>query len=180
MKTLVIHPKDWSTDFLKPIYKDIPDYTLIDGEPKMDIREVNKLIETHERVIMLGHGCPYGLFSLGKFPNSCGLVINPDTVPLLREKTENVYIWCHANMYVEKFKLKGFYSGMFISEVGEAWGEGFRNSYQDEIDKSNDGFSLLLGKHINESVSDIHKNVTKDYGEINCISLWNNERLKVL
>lgn len=185
MKTLVIHPEDRSTEFLSVIYKDIPDATIIRGEypAKMDISEVNELIKSHDRVIMMGHGCYDGLFSIGLFKNARGLIIDNQTADLLREKTDNVYIWCHANQYVEKHGLKGFYSGMFISEVGEARCEGFRNTKQDEVTTSNNTFAEILSKYINEDSKTIQENVTKEYGvlaETSDVASYNNCRLKVL
>lgn len=185
MKTLVIHPQDRSTDFLSAIYKDIPLATVLRGEypPKIPIKEVNELIESHDRIIMLGHGCPLGLFSMGLFKNSGGLIINPDTADLLREKTDNIYIWCHANEYVEKNGLKGFYSGMFISEVEEAQYEGFRNTKQEEVTKSNYAFAHILGAYIDKDAKTIQEKVTKEYGllsETSDVVSYNNARLKVL
>lgn len=185
MKTLVIHPEDRSTEFLSVIYKDIPDATILRGSypAKMDISEVNELIKTHDRVIMMGHGCPFGLFSVGRFKKTYGVVVGDDTAELLREKTDNVYIWCHANEYVEKHGLKGFYSGMFISEVGEATNVGFRNTKQDEVTTSNNTFAEILSKYINEDAKTIQENVTKEYGvlaETSDVASYNNYRLKVL
>jgi hypothetical protein len=42
-----------------------------------------------------------------------------DYVYLLRDKI-GVYIWCNANVFVEKYGLKGFYTGMIISEYEES------------------------------------------------------------
>ena len=64
-KILIIHPDDRSTDFLKPIYANVENPTLITGGcTKTQIKE---LIESHDQVIMLGHGSPGGLFSMGQF-----------------------------------------------------------------------------------------------------------------
>jgi hypothetical protein len=100
MKILVIHPQDSSTDFLIPIYmnlKSFPDFddvTIIRGGITKD--EVNEQIKQHDRIMMMGHGAPSGLFSVGQFPNSRGLIIDEDTVPLLQNK-ECIFIWCNAH-----------------------------------------------------------------------------------
>ena len=65
MKTLIVHPKDNSTTFLDVIYKDIPDQTLITGG--ITKTELKELIKSHDRVMMMGHGSPNGLFSVGQF-----------------------------------------------------------------------------------------------------------------
>jgi hypothetical protein len=69
MKTLIIHPADESTTFLDIVYQNIPNQTLIQGGcSKMDVM---KMIKEHDRVMMMGHGSPGGLFSIGQFDN-CG------------------------------------------------------------------------------------------------------------
>ena len=65
MKTLIIHPKDKSTNFLKSIYKDIPYKTIITGG--CHYTDVVNEMKTHDRIIMCGHGTPYGLLSVGQF-----------------------------------------------------------------------------------------------------------------
>lgn len=177
MTTLVIHPSDKSTDFLKPIYEGIKDCTIVTGGVTKD--ELMELISVHKRIIMLGHGVPQGLMSIGKFPTSNGLIIDSSFVELLNEKTNNVYIWCNADQFVNKYKLKGFYSGMFVSEVGES------NYYQvpstqDVVTESNFSFSVILGNHINEDKNTMFKNVMREYGvmtDVNIVSKYNHERL---
>lgn len=186
-KTLVIHPKDRSTDFLKPIYQNIPDVTLVvgsetyeDPRKKINVKDIHKLIEEHDRVIMLGHGCPDGLFSMGRFADAYGLVISDRTVELLREKKDNIYIWCNANEFVERYGLTGFYSGMFISEVGEAYAMGLDKQSQKVVNTSNDTFSEILSRYANEPSSVIHENVVREYSvlaESNEVASFNNKRL---
>ena len=118
MKTLIIHPNDRSTDFLKPIYQSVIDATVITGGVSKD--ELYKLIESHNRVMMMGHGSPWGLFSCGKFNTNDSYIIDNGTVHLLLQKKNSIFIWCNADKFVNRHELKGFYSGMFISEVGEA------------------------------------------------------------
>jgi len=71
---LVIHPKDDSTQFLDIVYNPIPNKTIITGG--VTKKEVNDLIETHDRVVMCGHGSPFGLFSVGQFEQNIGYTIN--------------------------------------------------------------------------------------------------------
>ena len=138
------------------------------------------LIREHDRVMMMGHGSPGGLFSIGKFKNCGAYIIDQGMVPLLKQKDNSVFIWCNADKFVEVFGLKGFYSGMFISEVGEAYYCGLPGTEQDQVDESNYGFVNIIAKHINEDKELIHENVTKEYGliaETNPIALYNNNRL---
>lgn len=178
MKTLIIHPKDKSTDFLKPIYKNIPNKTLVTGGNTKD--ELKDLILKHDRTIMLGHGCPYGLFGVGQFPDTKGLIIDKTFVDVL-SKGENIYIWCNSDKFVNGNNLKGFFSGMFISEVGESMYCGVPNK-QSVVDESNNTFSLILSKYVTESVDTIYKKVRREYGcitDTNEVAKYNHERLYV-
>jgi hypothetical protein len=68
---------------------------------------------------------------------------------------------------------------MFISEVGESEYCGVP-SPQHIVTESNDTFSNILSKYINDNVSVIHNKVTKEYGEFsetNPIGYYNNNRL---
>jgi hypothetical protein len=178
MKTLIIHPKDESTTFLDIVYKDIPNQTLVTGGyTKGDIQQ---LIREHDRIMMMGHGSPAGLFSVGVFQSLNGYIIDQTMVPLLNEKKDNVFIWCNADKFVDFWGLKGFYSGMFISEVGEADYCGIPGTDQDLIDESNFGFVNIISKYINEDTNVIHENVMREYGVIaeeNPVALYNHMRL---
>jgi hypothetical protein len=101
-------------------------------------------------------------------------------VPALNEKDNSVFIWCNADKFVNTFKLKGFYSGMFISEVGEAYYCGLPGTEQEQVDESNFKFVNIISKYINEDKNIIHEKVTKEYGliaEENPVALYNNNRL---
>jgi hypothetical protein len=182
MKTLVIHPQDSSTDFLTPIYmnlKSFPDFddvTIVRGG--MSKSEVDKLIIEHDRIMMMGHGSPGGLFSVGQF-KSQGFIINNTTVPLLENK-ECIFIWCNADRFVETHNLKGLYSGMFISEVSEANYCGLPGTPQDIVDESNDVFAKELGLVAERSLSEMYECIKNSYGilaEGNPVAEYNHNRL---
>ena len=134
--------------------------TIITGSVSQE--DIEKEIREHDRIMMMGHGCPSGLFSMGLFPKSNGLVISEKHVPLLKGK-ECVFIWCNADEFVKRYDLKGFYSGMFISEVGEAMYCGFPETKQFEVSTSNYGFANILGEHSNKSIENMYKETRKGY-----------------
>jgi hypothetical protein len=178
MKTLIIHPADYSTSFLDIVYESVQDKTLITGG--ISKSDLIKLICEHDRIMMMGHGSPAGLFSVGQFKNAGAYIIDQSMVPYLKQKLNNVYIWCNADKFVDVFGLKGFYSGMFISEVGEANYCGLPGMSQEIVDESNYGFCNIIAKYINEDKELIHENVKKEYGliaESNPVALYNNNRL---
>ena len=63
--TLVIHPKDASTDFLARVYKD-KDWDIIKSWPK-DPASLKRFMDCYDRIIMMGHGTPSGLLNIGSF-----------------------------------------------------------------------------------------------------------------
>ncbi len=178
MKTLIIHPEDASTSFLDIVYSSIENKTVITGG--VSKTDVIKLINEHDRIMMMGHGSPGGLFAVGKFPGSGAYIIDQTIVPYLKNKDNSVFIWCNADKFVDVYGLRGFYSGMFISEVGEAYYCGLPGTKQDQVDESNYGFCNIISKYINEDKDIIHENVKKEYGliaEQNPVAFYNNNRL---
>lgn len=165
MKTLVIHPDDRSTDFLKIIYEG-KGYTVITAR-NIPMSELRKQIRIHDRIMMMGHGCPYGLLGMTeKF-------MNPRLIKMLRQK-ECVCIWCNADKYVEREGIKGFYTGMFISEVCEA--RYYRITVdQEAIDRSNYMFVELMRDMV-ESPNVLNEIKSSYVGDCPVIK-FNNERL---
>ena len=150
--TLIIHPDDPTTDFLSAIYEGKGWDVINDPFVGPDI--VEELIDTHDKIVCLGHGSPAGLFG------GYGFLIHDDLVPLLKNK-EMVSIWCYASEFMDKHGLQGVYSGMFISETGEAYMNGITNADQKMVDASNNLFSSVLGKYIDsENVLEL---VKKEY-----------------
>ena len=114
MKTLLIHPKDTTTDFLCKSYND--DFTLIRTNISKSL--LLKLIRSHDLIIMMGHGTDRGLIGFDRY------IIDSSLVDELRKKI-CICIWCYASDFVKKYNLKTpFSTGMFISEIDEVYLEG--------------------------------------------------------
>ncbi len=139
--TLVIHPRDPTTDFLKPLYANMRDKTVVRGGANQE--DIRELIRNHKTIVMLGHGSPFGLFSVGQFPDTC--VIGDQHGALLQTK-ETVCVWCNADKFARPWELNGFYTGMFISERHEAAMMGIYGVPQAEIDQSNAAFAEAVGQ----------------------------------
>ncbi len=162
MKTLVVHPDDRTTDFLKPIYNRLSDTTVLTGG-NYSSNEMNNLIESHDRVIMLGHGWEHGLLSKDAFTHGT-YIINQTNADALRAKDNSVFIWCYAEDFVARNNLKGLCTGMFISEPLEALVNDV--DYEDsDITVSNDLFANLLGDSLlrNASVKEAYYDVFRGY-----------------
>jgi hypothetical protein len=177
MTTLIIHPDDRSTDFLRPIYRDLKHKTVITGPITRD--GLHALIKAHDRIIGLGHGSPSGLFSMssGGFGS---YILGAGEVEVLRGK-ELVGVWCHCNQFMERHQLNGLYSGMFISEVSEARYYGLNEVTQADVNESNDAFARILGEEMlrSEDQTVVWANVRDRYTKLadwNLVAEYNSGR----
>ncbi len=134
--------------------------------------ELKRLISEHDRIIMLGHGTEDGLIGFNKF------IINSSLVYLLRDKKELVCIWCNADKFVEKYGLKGLYSGMIISEMVEAEYCNVPCEFK-HVDKSNDYFADALTACVAKGYSlDVFHDIYYDWNdEDNPIMEYNRVRM---
>lgn len=178
MKNLIIHPEDPTTTFLSPIYANLKNKTVIKGGIiKSELRE---LIDSHDRVLMLGHGSTFGLLNPGKFPDTSSYIIDDSMVLALMNKSASIYIWCFASKFVQQHELSGLCTGMFISEVREANSYCFDNIDKDLIDQSNERFSWSVSRYLSQPIKLLYKNLLHDYGLLartNPIVRFNLERL---
>lgn len=194
MNILIIHPNDRTTDFLKSIYAPLLtlsevkesgyNVTVITGSKTKD--EVRSLIEEADQIIVLGHGSSYGLLAMGKFDTKSIYIIDDTMVAALGNKP-NIYIWCNADRFVNRYHLKGFFSGMFISEVQEATYERVYGIDQEMVTESNDLFAEMMGnwiwdysKHSLQSLDELYKIIAikySIYGELNKVVNYNAKRI---
>ena len=139
MKTLILHPSDITTDFLKPIYEG-REWTVINT----DISKTKLInhIRKHDRIVFLGHGTWDGLMGYGRF------VIDSTWVSFFKDKL-CVYIWCNADIFVREHNLKGFYTGMIISDLAEAFMYGV-DATQEDVNTSNSLFAEAICSSINQ------------------------------
>lgn len=180
MKTLIIHPDDRSTDFLKIIYEGMKDITVLTGNG-MNQQDIKNLIPEYDRVMIMGHGSPYGLLTAGGFVGKGGHIIDYSFVNLLKDNPNNVYIWCNADVFINRFNLLGFHSGMFISEVAEAAYFNI-NTDQKTVDESNIEFCKIVKKYRTQPTMKLYRGVKKHYGklaETNEIADYNNNRIYI-
>jgi len=178
MRTLVVHTEDHTTEFLTTIYANLYKKTVIKGGvSKSELRE---LIEAHDRVLMLGHGSPYGLLSRGQFPDAGLYIVDVSMVPVLKEKSNSIFIWCHADQFVQRHGLSGLCTGMFISEAGEADYWGFKEVNQQLIDQSNERFASIVSKYLNKPLQVLYHELIREFellSKMNPIAKFNIERI---
>lgn len=147
MTAILSNCGDNDTAVLRNIWNKIPDIQVIEvgkGVKRSDIDEALKKEE--DLLILAGHGYPAGLFGAGDFDDNC--IIDSKNSSLIKAK-KVIGIWCHASSFAKSMGLKGFFSGMFISNKTEAsfylGGSEYEN---EEIWKYETDFCLELQKLI--------------------------------
>ncbi len=187
-KTLVIHPKDPSTDCLGVIYHG-RDWTVIrDFATPLD--EIDEQIRRHDRIIMLGHGCQEGLLAgaLVEYPDGRKVfnrfsryIVGPAQAPLLRDK-ENFSIWCNSDAYFRKYSAgRGLHTGMIISEVAEEYyclGRAVLN--EDQMARNMELFCGTFAKYIDLPPDEMRRKVLEEYFGEDEVTRFNRERIIVL
>lgn len=161
LRTLIIHPIDASTQFLKSLY--IDDATILTS-PTVGNGVLKQAIKEHDRIVMMGHRCSAGLYCPTNYNR---LLISSKHVQMLREKL-CIGIWCFASDFFEKYKLHGAATGMFISETDESWYFPTMNSVEAQpmIDEShklltnsfkNGEYQNMLSAYKQENLNEIQK-----------------------
>lgn len=112
MITILINSQK-DTDFLRGAYDGLENNIVLVNPSR---GKVESILTEHptERVMLMGHGSPSGLF--GK--NWMGYVIDARNAHLLKDR-EVIGIWCYAKDFGKAMGLKGFFTSMFISNYGE-------------------------------------------------------------
>ena len=154
---IIIHPNDNSTRFLKRLYSGYGEQTLLTEENNNKAIKEALMNESDRRILMmLGHGCPQGLFAPRKDKNYQNgidqfgrLIINASHVQMLRKKL-CIGIWCYAVDFARKYSLHGLFSGMIISEVEEAQDCGMYEFTKEEMQMYNQDFAEALYDCINK------------------------------
>ena len=174
-KTLVIHPEDKTTDMLKHVYKNHPEYTVC-RDNGINKKQLKELIGKHDRIIMLGHGLPMGL--IGSSRKS--FLVDDSFAELLRTK-ETVSVWCYSDMYFERNRIAGFHTGMIISEVDEElyiFGKEILN--RQEMLENFKQLSVCFGECIEFEPEQIREYMLKHYNSYNPITEFNRRNMKVI
>lgn len=139
---LVIHANDPTTEVLSRLYESREDFLLRLDEHSSNTAVV-RAVKDADRIMMLGHGNSFGLFST---PDKKGqyrrLLVDSGHVQFLRGKL-CIGIWCYANEFAKQYKLQGLFSGMIISELHEAEENNIPTS-QEEVATEMEKFVIRL------------------------------------
>lgn len=163
MNTLFLHPTDPSTEFGEILYEDYmdrDDVTILTGT-RIPNTVVKEALRKADRIIFIGHGTELGMFDiLGN-----RYIITSKHLQFFRNKPV-ICFWCNANIFVEKYNLNAFATGMFVSEVEEAI-DFCLPADQKMIDASNILIGNILSRCAFDDPSDIRNIVKRGYVDKN-------------
>jgi hypothetical protein len=168
---LIVHPQDPSTRFLEIAYRGL-DATVVSWYLPAD--KLRAVMAQSDRVMMLGHGGPHGLFWPCRFP-SASYVIDSKLVGQLKERDDNVFVWCYAGDFVRRHGLTGLATGMFISEEREAFWMGVKATGP-EVEESNYVFVNVLNRFASQPVPVLKAAINHEYGrlaQVNPVARYN-------
>lgn len=184
--TLVIHCQDPSTVMLKQIYADKNWDVLNDGSIVPE--ELEQLLQSHSRIIMLGHGTAAGLINIQYSEGGSSNVINSSNAKFLKDKKLFV-IWCNADKFFNTHNIgKGqFITGNMPSEVWECRMAGC-GGISSQLMLENitywcklcaDVVEDCLNGNVKDSVKYIRTNYIKKYGD-HPVTHYNSVRTFIL
>ena len=84
--TLIIHPKDKSTSFLEQIYFNRENVLVVSGNVTKPA--LLKMVQQHDRIIMMGHGSPDGLSAMNQFKTDSPYIVDKSFSNVLSKKTQ--------------------------------------------------------------------------------------------
>lgn len=103
--------------------------------------------------------------------------MDDNNAEVFRRQPDNIYIWCNADCYVRRNGLKGFSTGMFISEPREAMLLQV-DATDEEIEVSNRLFAGIVGDSFELSSREIYQNILENYYiEGNNVVAYNHQRM---
>jgi hypothetical protein len=149
-------------------------------------REVEEAIAAEtDTIIFAGHGDSHGLYA----PDWLDYIIDRENVRLVKAK-HVIGVWCHASDFARKNNLKGFFTSMYVSNAGEAYGEGLVKEKETDsieqveklegtIEESNNEFFRYVNTILKENreISEIVNFVNKDDRMKDAVSEFNAQGL---
>ena len=129
----VVHPKDRTTAVLSGLYEGLEVQLLDETMTNNEIRHYLNHANPFEPLMILGHGSDKGLYSR-KDDTAEGfdrILVGKHHLYYLRQQHRLMGIWCHANLFAKEHHLSGLFTGMFISEMSEAYEYGVETTEEE-------------------------------------------------
>lgn len=174
--TLVIHPKDESTDCLSVIYEG-KDWNVI-TDIHTTWEEIRDAIKCHDRLIFLGHGTPSGLLCANdKGVRFSRLIVDRQHIPHMKGK-ETFSIWCNSDLYFRGTGLYGLHTGMIVSEIMEEYAVfGQAPLSVSEMEENMKLFCNTFAKYIDLEPEEIKEKVLEEYVGSDPVTQYNRKNI---
>lgn len=174
--TLVIHCQDRTTEMLCQIYEGRNWDVIRDGN--IDKDELHQLLQSHDKIICLGHGTPGGLLN----KQGGGYVVGHEEAKYLKDKKLFI-IWCYASSYASTHGLHGFITGNMPSDKWEARAVGY-DVGEKYMDDNITYWSKCCADYVDQALSGDYagaaKNIVRDYLAVyGDETKWNEEELGI-
>ena len=118
---------------LQRIWRNFPNENIIEITPQsIDWEDLvdNAISNEDDTLLFLGHGTMHGLL----FPNfdTGEYILHENNVNLIHARNV-ICCWCYASSFCNTHRLHSFSTSMFISNVDEAYDNGYYNYSQEQI-----------------------------------------------
>lgn len=145
---IIIHVDTFEdTARLKMVYNNL-DWNVILYNPTREEVEKELSINDDDTIMLLGHGTSNGLFN----KDWSGYVFDWRIAKKYCKDRKIIGIWCHASEFADNLNLHGFFTSMFISNIGEAITFGFHNNTDEDILDEVNFFSNKINEFIKNNV----------------------------
>ncbi|MBR0489217.1 MAG: hypothetical protein IJJ68_03320 [Prevotella sp.] len=118
---------------LQRIWRNIPNANIIEITPQsVDWEDDvdNAISNEEDTLILVGHGSPHGLYY--PYYESGEYIIHENNVNLIHARNV-VCCWCYASSFCNTHRLHSFSTSMFISNVNEAYDNGYYDYSQEQV-----------------------------------------------
>ena len=118
---------------LQRVWRNFPDVNVIEITPQsIDWEDIvdNAISNEGDTILFLGHGTTQGLL----FPNfdTGEYILHQNNVNLIHARNV-ICCWCYASSFCNTHRLHSFSTSMFISNVDEAYDNGYCDYSQEQI-----------------------------------------------
>lgn len=180
--TLVIHPEDESTKMLKFVYEG-KGFDVI-NDPSISKERLKEEINKHTKIIFLGHGTKEGLINplaIKEFDFSKErLFLVDDSFKDILKNKETISMWCYSDEFFRRNNLKGFHTGMIISEALEAIMAINKYIDEKEIFENVTRLSKIFGECIDKDPIEMKNYILSNYTGDDPVTKFNRENIIVL
>ena len=151
---LVVHPTDRTTAMLSALYDGTGARVVSTYCTGSEMGRLLHHVSSQERVMLLGHGSDRGLFYRNDdtADDFDGIIVGHPHAYYLRNHGGNIVaVWCNADLFARAEGLHGLFTGMIVSELGEASLYGIATT-QEELDRENVKLARRLRALLDERI----------------------------